>query len=250
MGAAAAMEAQALVHWGSARGWGPFGMHGISLGGVMACIGAGLVSKPVALAPCLVGTSSAHLFAHGALSDSVDWSALQRDLPALEAGLPDFAEAAAAAAASAAASAAEVGAGATHDAAAPILSSTTAAAAKLASSSSSSSQQQPIRDTLAAVMEDFTNLGHYPRPAVGSSVVVVQADSDGYVTPGVRDLDKLYYEKQCRALLRLQIEREGHVTSYLRRHDAFRAAIAIGLQRMRNPEPQQLPVPAPSGVTT
>uniref|UniRef100_A0A0X3NIK4 Uncharacterized protein C4orf29 homolog n=2 Tax=Schistocephalus solidus TaxID=70667 RepID=A0A0X3NIK4_SCHSO len=78
MGGSLVLECHNLLRWCSRLGFGPFALHGISMGGYMATICATTVAAPVSLIPCLSWTSASVVFVEGVLSNSVDWTTLTR----------------------------------------------------------------------------------------------------------------------------------------------------------------------------
>ncbi|CAH8851371.1 unnamed protein product [Trichobilharzia szidati] len=78
MGGALIMECSALLDWCEQNGYGPFALHGISMGGYMAGLCATVWPKPISLIPCLSWTSASVVFVEGILSNAVDWSVLTK----------------------------------------------------------------------------------------------------------------------------------------------------------------------------
>ncbi|CAH8495814.1 unnamed protein product [Schistosoma turkestanicum] len=78
MGGALIMECSALLEWCERNGYGPFALHGISMGGYMSALCASVWPKPISLIPCLSWTSASCVFVEGVLSNAVDWSALTK----------------------------------------------------------------------------------------------------------------------------------------------------------------------------
>ncbi|KAK4471442.1 hypothetical protein MN116_004870 [Schistosoma mekongi] len=78
MGGALIMECSALLEWCENKGYGPFALHGISMGGYMSALCATVWPKPISLIPCLSWTSASVVFVEGILSRTVDWSALTK----------------------------------------------------------------------------------------------------------------------------------------------------------------------------
>ncbi|VDL61986.1 unnamed protein product [Hymenolepis diminuta] len=78
MGGALILESHTLLRWCQKHGYGPFILHGVSMGGYMATICATTVPFPVSLVPCLSWTSASVVFLEGVLSHSVDWRTLTK----------------------------------------------------------------------------------------------------------------------------------------------------------------------------
>ncbi|KAL5104528.1 Protein ABHD18 [Taenia crassiceps] len=78
MGGALILECHTILRWCQNQGYGPFALHGISMGGYMATICATTVPFPVSLIPCLSWTSASVVFVEGVLSHSVDWQTLTK----------------------------------------------------------------------------------------------------------------------------------------------------------------------------
>uniref|UniRef100_A0A5K3F8P8 Protein ABHD18 n=1 Tax=Mesocestoides corti TaxID=53468 RepID=A0A5K3F8P8_MESCO len=78
MGGALILECHTLLQWCQKQGYGPFALHGISMGGYMATICATTVPFPISLIPCLSSTSASVVFVKGVLSHSVDWKTLTK----------------------------------------------------------------------------------------------------------------------------------------------------------------------------
>ncbi|ESP00013.1 hypothetical protein LOTGIDRAFT_213219 [Lottia gigantea] len=77
MGLGLILECLALLHWCEREGYGPLGIHGISLGGHMASLAATNWNKPISLIPCLSWSTGSCAFTHGVLSGAVNWNVLQ-----------------------------------------------------------------------------------------------------------------------------------------------------------------------------
>ncbi|CAG0918712.1 unnamed protein product, partial [Notodromas monacha] len=77
MGGCLILECSALLHWCERNGFGPLGLTGISMGGHMASLAATNWPKPIALIPCLSGTSASGVFTQGVMSGAIDWSLLE-----------------------------------------------------------------------------------------------------------------------------------------------------------------------------
>ncbi|KAL5960499.1 Protein ABHD18 [Taenia solium] len=78
MGGALILECHTILRWCQNQGYGPFALHGISMGGYMATICATTVPFPVSLIPCLSWTSASVVFVEGVISRSVDWRTLTK----------------------------------------------------------------------------------------------------------------------------------------------------------------------------
>ncbi|CDS41491.1 protein of unknown function DUF2048 [Echinococcus multilocularis] len=78
MGGALILECHTILRWCQNQGYGPFALHGVSMGGYMATICATTVPFPVSLIPCLSWTSASVVFIEGVLSHSVDWQTLTK----------------------------------------------------------------------------------------------------------------------------------------------------------------------------
>ncbi|CAH8554323.1 unnamed protein product [Schistosoma rodhaini] len=78
MGGALIMECSALLKWCEHNGYGPFALHGISMGGYMSALCATVWPKPISLIPCLSWTSASCVFLEGILSNTVNWSVLTK----------------------------------------------------------------------------------------------------------------------------------------------------------------------------
>jgi hypothetical protein len=77
MGGALILESIALLRWLENEGYGPFCLHGISMGGHMASLAATNWPKPIAVAPCLSWTTASDVFTRGVLSGAVNWECLE-----------------------------------------------------------------------------------------------------------------------------------------------------------------------------
>ncbi|KAM7537365.1 hypothetical protein Aperf_G00000077519 [Anoplocephala perfoliata] len=78
MGGALILESHTILQWCHKQGYGPFALHGVSMGGYMATICATTVPFPVSLIPCLSWTSASVVFLEGVISYSVDWRTLTK----------------------------------------------------------------------------------------------------------------------------------------------------------------------------
>ncbi|VDO06079.1 unnamed protein product [Rodentolepis nana] len=78
MGGALILESHTLLRWCQKQGYGPYILHGVSMGGYMATICATTVPFHISLVPCLSWTSASVVFLEGVLSRSVDWRTLTK----------------------------------------------------------------------------------------------------------------------------------------------------------------------------
>lgn len=77
MGGCLALESIALFNWCEREGFGPLGVTGVSMGGHMASIAAGVWPKPLVLVPCLSWTTASCVFTQGVMSGAIPWHILE-----------------------------------------------------------------------------------------------------------------------------------------------------------------------------
>jgi len=77
MGGCLILECLVLLNWCEQVGFGPLGVHGISMGGHMASLAASNWPKPLVLVPCLSWSTASSVFTEGVMSESIDWDKLQ-----------------------------------------------------------------------------------------------------------------------------------------------------------------------------
>lgn len=78
MGGCLVTETIVLLKWCERLGYGPFILSGLSMGGHMACLGATVWPKPVALVPCLSWTTASPTFTRGVMSSAISWKLLEQ----------------------------------------------------------------------------------------------------------------------------------------------------------------------------
>jgi len=77
MGGSLILEAIAILQWCEKEGFGPLVMHGISMGGHMASLGAVTWRKPICGSFCLSWSTASGAFTQGVLSGAIDWKSLE-----------------------------------------------------------------------------------------------------------------------------------------------------------------------------
>ncbi|KAG2425973.1 hypothetical protein HXX76_013344 [Chlamydomonas incerta] len=80
LGWATIAESVNLLHWLRAEGYGPLGMCGLSMGGVHACMTAGLYPGDVAVTPLLAPRSAAVAYCDGAMRAVMAWEPLLKEV--------------------------------------------------------------------------------------------------------------------------------------------------------------------------
>ncbi|CAL8141211.1 unnamed protein product [Orchesella dallaii] len=77
MGGSLILEAMALLRWCERENYGPFCLHGISMGGHMASLAATNWPKPIPLVPCLSWSTASGVFTKGVMAGAIDWKSLE-----------------------------------------------------------------------------------------------------------------------------------------------------------------------------
>ncbi|GFR48319.1 hypothetical protein Agub_g10201 [Astrephomene gubernaculifera] len=80
LGWATIAESLNLLHWLREEGYGPLGMCGLSMGGVHACMTAGLYPGDVAVTPLLAPRSAAVAYCDGAMRAVMAWEPLLKEV--------------------------------------------------------------------------------------------------------------------------------------------------------------------------
>ncbi|KAG2499676.1 hypothetical protein HYH03_002611 [Edaphochlamys debaryana] len=80
LGWATIAESVNLLHWLREEGYGPLGMTGLSMGGVHACMTAGLFPGDVAVTPLLAPRSAAVAYCDGAMRAVMAWEPLLKEV--------------------------------------------------------------------------------------------------------------------------------------------------------------------------
>lgn len=200
MGGCLIMEGQVLMHWAEKQGWGPLCCHGISMGGHMASLAAAAWPKPVALVPCLAGTSASQTFCKGVMSRAINWNQLKEQFES----------------------------GSLYR---------TEVLGLLESPEYTPSNpyfvEERTRDSvhfMRWLMDECTHLGNYPQPVDPELVELVVAEYDAYQPrQGVTPIHQLW--AGCREP---RVIKEGHIKSYLLYQHEFRKAILDTLERMKH----------------
>ncbi|KAL3318883.1 hypothetical protein Ciccas_002445 [Cichlidogyrus casuarinus] len=78
MGGALITESNTLLRWCDFHGYGPYVLHGISMGGFMASLCSQSSHRPISLVPCLSAATASCVFVDGVLTKSVDWPTLTK----------------------------------------------------------------------------------------------------------------------------------------------------------------------------
>uniref|UniRef100_T1IPK7 Uncharacterized protein n=1 Tax=Strigamia maritima TaxID=126957 RepID=T1IPK7_STRMM len=258
MGGCLALESIALFNWCERQGFGPLGITGISMGGHMACIAAGVWPKPVVLVPCLSWTTASCVFTQGVMSACIPWQLLQNqyftndnyhgEIRKLIGPLTKKAQE-------------DSNHFEKHFDLAKMNSGTITPhedslkqlkndrldrmfnlPTRLASTKTeSSAEQRGKTDSLSkkdlmtgealqfmnSIMDEFTHLANYDTPVDTSLVIVIAAKDDAYVLrDGVEDLTHLWKGAELRLI------DSGHVAAFIFNQKLFRKAISDGFERL------------------
>ncbi|MDH5545032.1 MAG: alpha/beta hydrolase family protein [Gammaproteobacteria bacterium] len=84
LGALAVQDVRALLDWFRQRHDGLLGVTGISMGGHLTSLAAGLTQYPLAVVPCLAPHSGTAVFVDGLTADHIDWSLLAKETGSVE----------------------------------------------------------------------------------------------------------------------------------------------------------------------
>uniref|UniRef100_A0A914HH49 Protein ABHD18 n=1 Tax=Globodera rostochiensis TaxID=31243 RepID=A0A914HH49_GLORO len=199
MGGCLMLESCFLLLWASQQGFHPLGLTGVSMGGHMASLAATNIrcatGEPIALVPCLSWTSAAPVFTQGLLARAVRWDVLSAELAsnvALRRVLDECGW-----------------------------------AAMLADDGHVSAQLfpgSPAHRLMWILMEEFTNLGHYPAPPVRDGTLrFVVAEQDEYVPHNEHVLrPEALWQRSAQVHV---VPGVGHVWAYLKHHPLFRQSI-------------------------
>uniref|UniRef100_A0A183BSP0 AB hydrolase-1 domain-containing protein n=1 Tax=Globodera pallida TaxID=36090 RepID=A0A183BSP0_GLOPA len=199
MGGCLMLESCFLLLWASQQGFHPLGLTGVSMGGHMASLASTNIrcanGEPIALVPCLSWTSAAPVFTQGLLARAVRWDVLSAELSsnmALRRVLDECGWAA-------------------------MLADDAHVSAQLFPGS-------PAHRLMWILMEEFTNLGHYPAPPVRDGTLrFVVAEQDEYVPHNEHVLrPEALWQRSAQVHV---VPGVGHVWAYLKHHPLFRQSI-------------------------
>ncbi|MEW5305050.1 MAG: hypothetical protein WDW36_007615 [Sanguina aurantia] len=210
-----------LLHWASLQGFASLGLCGLSMGGVHACMLAGLCPLDVALAALLTPRSAAVAYCDGAMRNAIAWSALQ-DV-GFDAARNSIDEVIDDAPVRPEASWQTLQPGGSvsgcgdhsHDPGVVRVGAHT-----------TSESIQPALQQLRRVLEAFTDIRSYPMPQRPDAIVLVAAANDAYVSQQSVASLKQHYPNAT-----LRFVPGGHVSAFLTQKPAFRTAIVESINR-------------------
>uniref|UniRef100_A0A9J2P7A9 AB hydrolase-1 domain-containing protein n=2 Tax=Ascaris TaxID=6251 RepID=A0A9J2P7A9_ASCLU len=200
MGGALMAECNFLLKWAKQMGYCPLGLCGVSMGGHMVSLACTNSPDPVAVVPCLSWTTAAPVFVEGALSGAIPWETLTMEFRSKKFQsainqIPqcDWIERA-------------------HE-----------MEKRLGRDCAFGMAKQ----FMYVLMEEFTNLGNYPKPVDTTLVKNVIAENDAYIVrSGTPSLQELWPGSNVEML-----KGAGHVYAYLVNHGLFRKCIMEMLSR-------------------
>ncbi|VDN07927.1 unnamed protein product, partial [Thelazia callipaeda] len=199
MGGALVSECNFLLKWAKGQGYWPLGLAGVSMGGHMACLACTNFPEPIALVPCLSWTTASTVFVEGTLSKSVSW-----DVLAMELQTKKF-----------------------RDGIRQIPKCDWLDKAYEYQKNLDSSPFSAAKSFMYVLMEEFTNLKHYPIPKDTRLVKNIIAENDGYIIrKGVPTMQEVWPGSTVQVIKGL-----GHVEAYLVSHTLFRNCIREMLQK-------------------
>ncbi|VDN58055.1 unnamed protein product [Dracunculus medinensis] len=200
MGGALIAECNFLLNWAKESGYSPLGLSGVSMGGYMASLAYTNSSGPVSLVPCLSSSTAAPVFVKGALSHAVSWDFLDIELKnksfrnAIK-QIPDC--------------------------------EWIEKAYELNKCTKGISSHGVAKQFMYILMEEFTNIGMYPKPFDTSLVKNIIAEKDAYIVRSSEPTMQDIWPGSCVEILK----GVGHVTAYLTNHAIFRRSIVEMLHR-------------------
>eukprot|EP01135_Chromosphaera_perkinsii_P006189 Nk52_evm6s442 gene=Nk52_evmTU6s442 len=199
MGCSLICETNVLLNWCEQQGFGPLGVTGISMGGIMACLGASMWDKPLAIIPCLAPTTASCVFTRGVLSEACDWDVLTKQVKSGEHIMNPLEEI-------------------------------------LHSEINTRKEHYHMSDTdprktaivrMRQLMDEATGLFNYSRPVHTDATIVVCAKHDAYVPlSNSSRLEKIWPGSEIRYV------NGGHISSFLTKHDFFVQAIIDSFLRV------------------
>ncbi|KAL3086973.1 hypothetical protein niasHT_025497 [Heterodera trifolii] len=206
MGGCLMLECCFLLLWARQQGFYPLGLTGVSMGGHMASLAstnfitARASNESIALVPCLSWTSAAPVFTQGLLARAVRWDALSAELDksvALRRVLDECGWAA-------------------------MMDDANHVTAKLFPDSRA-------RRLMWILMDEFTNLCHYPTPPTGAGAMrFVVAEHDEYVPHNAAHVPHAQALWNGDAQVHV-VPGVGHVWAYFKHHAVFRQHIVNSL---------------------
>lgn len=200
MGGALMAECNYLLDWSQKLDYRPVGLAGVSMGGHMVSLACTNSPWPVSVVPCLSWTTAAPVFVKGALSRAIPWNVLNEELMSRDfqnaiRKIPDC--------------------------------DWIDRAYEMERKNCERSSFGLAKQFMYILMEEFTNLGKYPKPVDPTLVKSVIAECDGYiVTNGVPSLQEVWPGAQVEVLKDM-----GHFTAYFGNHSFFRRCIMEMLNR-------------------
>ncbi|MDP2435268.1 MAG: alpha/beta hydrolase family protein [archaeon] len=160
--------------------FGPFGVSGISMGGINSLLALSVVPGPLAAVPVTAPYSAAPVFEDGALSEMVDWKALKNDGFPIHAVVPD-----------------------------PRLPRSSEASEAEAEASSRRKESRTTRQLLFDLF-DMTDLRHYRAPEAPHATIQIAAPHDHYAPRSGTLLKEFWPQSELRWL-----PNTGHLSSYI-----------------------------------
>ena len=233
MGSALISEGQFLLDWLQGQGYSRLGISGISLGGHNASLTAAVWGQPVATVPCLSWSTAAHTFSEGLVSSACMWNVLRDQLS------PDRLQ--------------DIHA---------VIQKTDAEIQELLAvrcglqlqdeeqhqpsdnklldlnylsgvANSLGTRRAPDKITtlyMRLLVDEFSNLKHYPVLACPEAAIVVVANSDLYVPRPVED--DLPHIQEIWPGCEVRTVNGGHISSYLTHNHTFRRAIKDAFDKL------------------
>jgi hypothetical protein len=246
------LESIVLADFCQRQGYDPVVLHGISMGGHMASLGATVLPRPVGVVPALIWTTASLTFTKGVIADAIPWDLLQKQF------------------ASTAEYGGEILKGVrsednrfnpemnfnwTHhseleleqepESLVPDAAEEYATAGKLASSiglnfrtNSTAVDENLRRKTILfmrGIMDECTHLKNFDLPVDPELALVILAEKDAYMPrEGVSSIPDIWKGSKLK-----YIKNRGHVSSYLFCQKVFRQAIYDVVDRYKEKYPDK-----------
>lgn len=223
MGGLLVTESLVLMRWLEKLGYGPFAFTGLSMGGHMACLGATVWHKPVALIPCLSWTTAATVFTRGVMSSAISWDKLEKQYYSdkrykeLKDKLKELHK-----------TENQKRAAQNKFKICPFSSDSEVKFSKLLNFNNLDEKRLEILEFMHLLMDECTHLLHYDVPVDTSLVYALVAKDDAYVLrDGVNDFNSIWPESKVEYIVD-----QGHVSAFLLSQKKFRVSIINVLNDM------------------
>ncbi|CAB3410763.1 unnamed protein product [Caenorhabditis bovis] len=200
MGAALIAECNYMLSWVESRGYGPFAISGVSMGGFMAQLAGSNTKHAIGIVPILSWTTASPSYTKGAIAPAVNFKALQKQLED-----PHYIE--------------------------KLKSIPNVDWVDRMYQMTENNGDSLAINMMRILMDYFTSLENFPTPIDTSLCHVFLADQDMYV---LRDDGTPTYKQVWPECTVEMMEGYGHVSAYFLKHQTWRRTIQKLLNRQKS----------------